>query len=56
MCNCVSSSSEHMCPPPPAPRVPAAAVDYNWPKLMVGLFILYLLLEMMKFVVALLKS
>ena len=56
MCNCVSSSSEHVFPSPPTPGVPAAAVDHNWKKLAVGCFILYLLLELLKFVVALLKS
>jgi len=45
-------------PPPPATGVPAAsaAVDCNWSKLAVGCFILYLLLELLKTVVALLKS
>jgi hypothetical protein len=45
-----------MFTPPPAAGVPAAAVDYSWSNLAVGCVILYLLLEMLKFVVALLKS
>ena len=53
---CVSRSNEHMFTPPPAAGVPAAAVDYSWSKLVVGCFILYLLLELLKIVVALLKS
>jgi hypothetical protein len=58
MCNCVSRSSEHKFPPPTptAPGVPAAAVDHVWWKLAVGCFVVFVLLELLKSVVAFLKS